>query len=318
MFAMSKLAESAYLVALYRALESERSDALIQDPWARQLAGGQGQLFQTLLGHSQKFSDVIAIRTHLIDKLIQEQISRNKIGLVINLGAGLDTRPYRLQLPSSLIWLEVDLPDILEYKHQKLLGVKPQCILKRIQGNLADSTLRTSLFTIINQLSKPVLVITEGLLGYWTETQVARLALDLSQQHCIGRWILELASPAALRGWQKQYSHTLYDQYLTDGKPAFKFAPHQGPAFFQTWGWQVVNQYDVLDKMSQLKRATLLVNLRAVIRKGFEQLHIPQAIPSQVVLLAHPNGLRAAKNESDMITNREIKTTHKHPEGTRT
>lgn len=43
---MSKLSESAYLVALSRALESERSDALFQDPWARQLAGGQGQLFR--------------------------------------------------------------------------------------------------------------------------------------------------------------------------------------------------------------------------------------------------------------------------------
>lgn len=169
MFAHRKLAETAYLVAFYRSLESERSDALFQDPWARQLAGGQGLLFQALLGHQEQSADVIAIRTHLIDELIQEQIASDNIGLVINLGAGLDTRPYRLQLPSSLIWLEVDLPEIMEYKHQQLLGVQPRCILKQIKGNLAASTLRTSLFTFINELSKPALVITEGLLGYWTK-----------------------------------------------------------------------------------------------------------------------------------------------------
>lgn len=131
---MSKLSESAYLVALSRALESERSDALFQDPWARQLAGGQGQLFQALSGDAQPYADAIAIRTHLIDKLVQERIAHENIGLVMNLGAGLDTRPYRLNLPSSLIWLDVDLPGILEYKHQQLLGVKSRCILKRIKG----------------------------------------------------------------------------------------------------------------------------------------------------------------------------------------
>lgn len=295
---MSKLSESAYLVALYRALESERSDALFQDPWARQLAGGQGQLFQALLGDAQQYADVIAIRTHLIDKLIQERIAHENIGLVMNLGAGLDTRPYRLNLPSSLIWLDVDLPDILEYKHQKLLGVNSRCILKRIKGNLADSTFRRSLFSVTHQLSQPALVITEGLLGYWTEYQVSKLAAHLSQQHCIIWWILELAAPTVLRGWHMQYSQTLYDQYVANGEPAFKFAPHQGPGFFQTWGWQVAHQYDVLDKLSHLQRATPLVHLRAVMKRVLGKLHIPQTIPSQVVLLTHPTRSRAERSNS--------------------
>lgn len=295
---MSKLSESAYLVALYRALESERSDALFQDPWARQLAGGQGQLFQALLGDTKQYADVIAIRTHLIDKLVQERIAHDNIGLVMNLGAGLDTRPYRLNLPPSLIWLDVDLPDILEYKHQTLLGVKPRCILKRIKGNLVDSTFRRSLFSVIHQLSKPALVITEGLLGYWTEHQVSKLAAHLSQQDRIGWWILELAAPTVLRGWHMQYSQTLYDQYIGNGEPAFKFAPQQGPEFFQTWGWQVAHQYDVLDKLSHLQRATPLVSLRAVMQRALGKLHIPQTIPSQVVLLAHPTGSRAERSNS--------------------
>lgn len=299
---MSKLSESAYLVALYRALESERSDALFQDPWARQLAGGQGPLFQALLGHSKQSADVIAIRTHLIDKLIQERVAHDNIGLVMNLGAGLDTRPYRLQLPSSLIWLEVDLPDILAYKHQKLMGVKSRCILKRMKGDLADSTFRRSLFSMTQQLSKPVLVITEGLLGYWTESQVSALASHLSQQHSVGWWILELASPAVLKAWQMQYSHTLYDQYVANGKPAFKFAPHQGPAFFQTWGWRVAHQYDVLDNLSYFQRATPLVHLRVVMKRVLEQLHIPQTISGQVVLLTHPTRSSTTRNDSCLLS----------------
>jgi O-methyltransferase involved in polyketide biosynthesis len=36
--------------------------------------------------------------------------------MVINLAAGLDSRPYRMQLPALLRWVEVDLPDMLNYK----------------------------------------------------------------------------------------------------------------------------------------------------------------------------------------------------------
>ncbi|KAI9135095.1 hypothetical protein [Acaryochloris sp. CCMEE 5410] len=95
-----------------------------------------------------------------------------------------------------------------------------------------------------------------------------------------------------------QYNHTLYDQYVANGEPAFKFAPHQGPGFFQTWGWQVAHQYDVLDKLSHLQRATPLVHLRAVMKRVLGQLNIPQTIPSQVVLLTHPTGSRAERSNS--------------------
>jgi O-methyltransferase involved in polyketide biosynthesis len=35
---------------------------------------------------------------------------------VLNLAAGLDTRPYRLNLPSDFAWVEADLPQLLKEK----------------------------------------------------------------------------------------------------------------------------------------------------------------------------------------------------------
>lgn len=54
-------------------------------------------------------------RTYLFDRIIREQVAQGA-DMVVNLAAGLDTRPYRMQLPSSLNWVEVDLPKILDYK----------------------------------------------------------------------------------------------------------------------------------------------------------------------------------------------------------
>jgi O-methyltransferase involved in polyketide biosynthesis len=52
--------------------------------------------------------------------------------MVVNLAAGLDTRPYRMALPSGLQWIEVDLPDLLVYKAEALAAETPVCTLQRV------------------------------------------------------------------------------------------------------------------------------------------------------------------------------------------
>ena len=40
----------------------------------------------------------------------------------MNLGAGLDARPYRMELPETLRWIEVDYPQVIDWKAEKLGG----------------------------------------------------------------------------------------------------------------------------------------------------------------------------------------------------
>ena len=61
----------------------------------------------------------VVIRTRVIDSFVQQLIAGG-VETVINLGAGLDTRPYRLDLPASLRWIEVDLPQIIDLKEARL------------------------------------------------------------------------------------------------------------------------------------------------------------------------------------------------------
>jgi len=66
-------------------------------------------------------------RTYCFDRIISEQVAQGA-EMVINLAAGLDTRPYRMALPASLKWIEVDLPPMLAYKEQILRTRKSQCV----------------------------------------------------------------------------------------------------------------------------------------------------------------------------------------------
>ena len=68
---------------------------------------------------------------------------------VLCLGAGLDTRPYRLALPSALVWIEVDFPATIAYKEEHLQGEVPHCRLERSGVDLADSGARRELLARI-------------------------------------------------------------------------------------------------------------------------------------------------------------------------
>ena len=58
----------------------------------------------------------IGIRSRFLDELLPDTIAKHGIATVLSVGAGLDTRPWRLELPATLRWIEVDFPDMLDYK----------------------------------------------------------------------------------------------------------------------------------------------------------------------------------------------------------
>jgi len=74
-------------------------------------------------------------RTYLFDRIIQEQIQQG-VHMVVNLAAGLDARPYRMALPSTLRWIEVDLPEILAHKEQILAIEKPVCTFRKSSARI--------------------------------------------------------------------------------------------------------------------------------------------------------------------------------------
>jgi methyltransferase (TIGR00027 family) len=111
--AIEDISDTALWVAAFRAMETERSDAIFHDPYARRLAGPRGEEIVKDMGLSQASAAAMVVRTAVFDEIILDVVSRGQVDLVANLAAALDTRPWRLPLPSSLRWVDVDLPGIL-------------------------------------------------------------------------------------------------------------------------------------------------------------------------------------------------------------
>jgi len=229
---IQNVSDTAFMVATYRANETRRADALFHDPLAARLAGDHGKKIATR--HPRRFMAewLVTIRTVIIDNFIQSSVSQG-IDTVLNLGAGLDTRPYRLDLPKSLQWIEVDYPSIISYKEAQLTNEEPKCKLERVELDLANLTTRRKLLSKISSRSHGILVLTEGVVPYLSVEEAASLADDLKQIGNVCFWIVDYSSPEMLKHRQTESQN----EYMRNAP--FKFNPTDWFEFFNQHGWQL-------------------------------------------------------------------------------
>ena len=243
------VSDTARWVAYFRAVETRRHDALFRDPYAERLAGEHGFQIANALPDGNKHEWAWVARTYLFDQFLSRAIQEGA-DLVVNLAAGLDARPYRMNLPATLQWVEVDLPEIVSYKEEILANEKPRCRLERISLDLSDVPARRELFATLDDKAKKVIVASEGLLIYFTSAEVALLAEDLADGKHFQNWIIDLASPGQLRLMQR----TTGKQLSEAGAP-FKFGPAEGANFFIPYGWKPKDVQGMLKTAAHFKRA---------------------------------------------------------------
>jgi methyltransferase (TIGR00027 family) len=160
---ITHVTDTAFWVACYRAEESQRPDALFRDPQVSLLIDGTDEKKTAEMWGSTWVRWSVVMRTIIIDRFISELISQG-VDTILNLGAGLDTRPYRMDLPANLKWIEVDFEKTIQFKTERLAQEKPMCQLERISFDLTDRAARRKLFSKIGSESKNVLIITEGVI----------------------------------------------------------------------------------------------------------------------------------------------------------
>lgn len=249
------VSDTALWVAMYRAFESERPDALFDDPHARRLAGERGAAIVNAVPGGQAMAWAMTVRTAVIDELVLDCVARG-VRTVINLGAGLDTRAFRLLLPPELGWLDVDLPAMIAYRRDCLDENQATCRHQHIAADITDATAMQAVLAAARKLSAhghksspaPLLVISEGLLLYLDDMQVASLARQLHAETGMRWWISDVISPLLLNTvspvWRSQ---------LPASAP-FRFAPADRAAFFGPLGWQEQQFRSTWDESLRLNR----------------------------------------------------------------
>ena len=246
---LRSVSDTARLVAYHRRMESERPDAIFRDQHAGVLAGELGERITRTLRWGTQGAWSTIVRTALFDELISKVLADGQTDLVLNLAAGLDARPYRMEIPASVLWVDADLPEILAYKTEKLAGETPRCTLEQAAVDLTRTEDRRALFARINERAGKVLVLSEGLLIYLTAEQVGSVAADLRVQSHVETWITDLVAPMVLRRMNR-----LLGKVLDGAGAKAQFAPPEGSAFFSRFGWREAEFHDLVIESRRLRR----------------------------------------------------------------
>jgi methyltransferase (TIGR00027 family) len=253
---ITHVSDTARWTALHRATESARPDALFNDPLAERLAGSQGRAIVAKVPRTSRNGWWLIARTKIIDDAILAAIA-DGCDRVLNLAAGFDTRPYRLQLPADLSWVEADLPALLAEKTQLLAEQVPRCRLTRTAVDLADEHARDAFLEEALDGATKALVLTEGLLMYLGESDVVALSAAFKRPE-VSWWMLDFAGPGLKRMMNKKMAGLLQNA-------PFKFAPENGLACFEDLGWRILQAESLLVAAHEFGRLPLLLRAAALL-----------------------------------------------------
>ncbi|PNH86045.1 SAM-dependent methyltransferase [Arthrobacter sp. AFG20] len=171
------LPQTALAVAAGRAVETSRADALVADPFASALVvAARSHLDLPTVWPAEPAeapplqqplllaSIYIGMRTRFIDDFLQSGPPATQ---TVVLGAGLDTRAFRLPWPAGAKVFEIDSANVLEFKAHVLsrLSAEPRCELIPLPADLSLPW-REGLLAAGFDPARPTTWVLEGLLPY--------------------------------------------------------------------------------------------------------------------------------------------------------
>jgi O-methyltransferase involved in polyketide biosynthesis len=188
--------KATMLVTLYgRAVETTLPDPILVDEMAlravRQLTADFGYDFRKLkLRHDDPHS--IAIRAKMFDELTVRLLAENPGATVLHLGCGLDSRVFRVGVPDSTLWYDVDYPEVIELRSK--VYPDPSCDYHPVSSSVTD-------LEWLDQVpaDRPVVVVAEGLVPYLDETAGKALFARLAEKFPSGDIVFDSWTRLAVR-----------------------------------------------------------------------------------------------------------------------
>lgn len=205
--------EQTMLVTLYlRAWESRSKDSILRDHVAAETVDRIDYDFSELMVRGGAGNRImLALRAKQLDEWAADFLHRHPDAVVLHLGCGLDSRAFRLDLPTGVRWFDVDLPDVIDLRRK----LYPDPDWYRVIG--ASVTEPSWLEEIPTR--RPVLVIAEGLLMYLTEDENKRLLQQFADRFPTGELLFDGFAP-----WVVRMTQRMSKSLARKGYPAYSTA----------------------------------------------------------------------------------------------
>ena len=218
--------------------DAERDKPVCGDTYARAFMNEQGlQILETFKDETRPNTSNVA-RHRIIDDLLRQELTATPNLTVVIIGAGFDTRAFRLK---GGTWIELDEPQVITYKDERLPASTGNNELHRISIDFAVDSLEQKLAPFSGR--NPVVVVIEGVLMYLEEAAIDQLLQTLHRLFPQHKLICDLMT----RDFFDNYAKTLH-QKITGMGTSFKFTVDTPEAVFLENGYRRTEEIPIVEK----------------------------------------------------------------------
>ncbi len=214
-----------------RALESQRPDALIQDPHAVQVYHALGNDPVREMNLNAMDRTFTVMRNCRFDRYARDFLARDP-ALVVDIGCGLDTRFDRID-DGRVLWLGLDLPEVIALRRRLI----PDTDRSR---SLACSMFDPAWLDEVAAYTRPVIFLAEGVFVYFTEAQVRPLIERLAGRFPGSELVFDALSSLAIRMHSR---HAVLKQ--TGAHIQWSI---DDPRLLEAWGLRLLDRWTYFDE----------------------------------------------------------------------
>ncbi|MQA80416.1 MAG: class I SAM-dependent methyltransferase [Streptosporangiales bacterium] len=172
-----------------KALDYRSPESILGDKWSADVLDridGYNRLKVRLMSSDAS----IVVRANRLDTWTRAFLARHPDATVLQLGCGLDSRAFRLDVPDTAPWYDVDFPDVVELRRR----LYPRRDNYHLVGS---SVTELGWLDEVPVTGRPVLVVAEGLLMYLSGGDVERLLARVTERFAYGEMVFDvLGMPA--------------------------------------------------------------------------------------------------------------------------
>ncbi len=262
---MKPISKTAFYTCGIRMRDAESDNSVCGDVYAVNFMNEDGRRILEAFKEETGPNATIVARHRIIDDFLSEELSVSPDLFVILVGAGFDSRAFRLE---GGAWLELDEPQLIEYKNERLPAAASENDLRRVSIDFSVDSLEEKLGVFSNHVS--VAVVVEGVFMYLEETEIKKMLETLRRVFPRHRLICDLIN----RAFFEEYGKTLHEKLNGIGA-SFHFTADDPEKLFTE------NNYRRLKKISIVEKAV-----------DFGSLNIPKiAFQTSLQTLAEGNAV---------------------------
>lgn len=235
---MKPISKTAFYCCGVRMQDAEREQPVCGDTYARAFMNEQGlQILEMFKDETRPNTSNVG-RHRIIDDLLRQELAANPNLTVVIIGAGFDSRAFRLD---GGTWVELDEPQVITYKEERLPASSCDNELHRIPIDFANDSLEQKLASFAGR--SPVTVVIEGVLMYLEEAAIDQLLQTLRRLFPQHRLICDLMT----RAFFENAASTIHEK-LTGMGATFKFAVDNPEEVFTRNGYRQVETIPIVEK----------------------------------------------------------------------